>query len=50
VVVNLLNAERAPLRTQTSQAAKVFAAEKLQADPTGEILQKRIRRDLLGLD
>jgi len=50
VVVNLLKAETAPLRTQTSPAAKVFAAEKLQADPTGEILQKRIRRDLLGID
>jgi NAD(P)-dependent dehydrogenase (short-subunit alcohol dehydrogenase family) len=50
VVVNLLEAERAPLRTQTSAAAKAFAAEKLQADPTGELLQKRIRRDLLGLD
>jgi NAD(P)-dependent dehydrogenase (short-subunit alcohol dehydrogenase family) len=50
VVVNLLKTERAPLRTQTSPAAKVFAAEKLQADPTGEILQKRIRRDLLGMD
>src|SRR6185436_11608501 len=50
VVVDLLKAERAPLRTQTSPAAKAFAAEKLQADPTGELLQRRIRRDLLGMD
>jgi len=47
----ITSGRRAPsLRTQTSPAAKAFAAEKLQADPTGELLQRRIRRDLLGMD
>ncbi len=37
------------LRVQTSKMAKMFVTEKIEADPTGTVLQKRIREQLLDL-
>ena len=50
VVVDTLKDDSAGLRTQTSDRARDFAKEKLQGDPTGALLQKRIRAEQLGLD
>ena len=49
IIVRSITEPSDNLRVQTSEMAKTFVAEKIQVDPTGTALQKRIRKDLLGI-